>query len=392
MKTFVLSISLYTGCYRHIKISSDATLFDLHEFILKIFDFADDHLHAFFMNNRAWDSSMAYYSYTENNSSRLTTDYRLRDFGLEKGSKFLYIFDFGDEWRFNIKVLRIEEEEIKKPILIKSVGDSPEQYQYDDEYEEYDDILENKTFLKYNPLVSADDFSSEEQKTVSLLNKYAAAAINLYGVISKSEFVDIYNSQNAKKISVDDLCKMLSFYVYRDRDYCFYKEYLVFFDFIDNDFEDVADILAESKGKPRYVPSKNEFLKYSDDSYNDNYKYAMRLYTFLEKHFGKNRQSFNLYRFIFAACYGYSDTDGIFAYMQENNMMFDSLEDMNTFAQLYTDVQNNTRQWENKGYTPRELFYIYEKNKRDIPKPTKIGRNDPCPCGSGKKYKKCCGK
>ena len=28
------------------------------------------------------------------------------------------------------------------------------------------------------------------------------------------------------------------------------------------------------------------------------------------------------------------------------------------------------------------------------PKPVqavKIGRNDPCPCGSGKKYKKCCG-
>ena len=25
-----------------------------------------------------------------------------------------------------------------------------------------------------------------------------------------------------------------------------------------------------------------------------------------------------------------------------------------------------------------------------IPK-TKVGRNEPCPCGSGKKYKKCCG-
>ena len=23
---------------------------------------------------------------------------------------------------------------------------------------------------------------------------------------------------------------------------------------------------------------------------------------------------------------------------------------------------------------------------------TKVGRNDPCPCGSGKKYKNCCGK
>ncbi|HNJ77368.1 MAG TPA: SEC-C metal-binding domain-containing protein [Azospira sp.] len=22
----------------------------------------------------------------------------------------------------------------------------------------------------------------------------------------------------------------------------------------------------------------------------------------------------------------------------------------------------------------------------------KVGRNDPCPCGSGKKYKQCCGK
>jgi preprotein translocase subunit SecA len=27
--------------------------------------------------------------------------------------------------------------------------------------------------------------------------------------------------------------------------------------------------------------------------------------------------------------------------------------------------------------------------KRETPK---VGRNDPCPCGSGKKYKKCCGK
>jgi SWIM/SEC-C metal-binding protein len=24
-------------------------------------------------------------------------------------------------------------------------------------------------------------------------------------------------------------------------------------------------------------------------------------------------------------------------------------------------------------------------------KPVKVGRNDPCPCGSGRKYKKCCG-
>ena len=27
-----------------------------------------------------------------------------------------------------------------------------------------------------------------------------------------------------------------------------------------------------------------------------------------------------------------------------------------------------------------------------VVKPHKIGRNDPCPCGSGKKYKHCCGR
>lgn len=33
----------------------------------------------------------------------------------------------------------------------------------------------------------------------------------------------------------------------------------------------------------------------------------------------------------------------------------------------------------------------YMKSKTVV-KGEKIGRNDPCPCGSGKKYKKCCGK
>ena len=30
--------------------------------------------------------------------------------------------------------------------------------------------------------------------------------------------------------------------------------------------------------------------------------------------------------------------------------------------------------------------------KKPIKKEHTVGRNDPCPCGSGKKYKKCCGR
>ena len=33
-----------------------------------------------------------------------------------------------------------------------------------------------------------------------------------------------------------------------------------------------------------------------------------------------------------------------------------------------------------------------QKQSGTIRKDKKIGRNDPCPCGSGKKYKKCCGR
>lgn len=37
-------------------------------------------------------------------------------------------------------------------------------------------------------------------------------------------------------------------------------------------------------------------------------------------------------------------------------------------------------------------LYMEQKKSGTIVKPKKIGRNDPCPCGSGKKYKQCCGR
>ena len=50
-------------------------------------------------------------------------------------------------------------------------------------------------------------------------------------------------------------------------------------------------------------------------------------------------------------------------------------------------------QWENI-FTEekRKELYKEQKNSGTIRKEKKIGRNDPCPCGSGKKYKKCCGR
>lgn len=45
-------------------------------------------------------------------------------------------------------------------------------------------------------------------------------------------------------------------------------------------------------------------------------------------------------------------------------------------------------------FTPekKKALYVEQKKSGTIVKGAKIGRNDPCPCGSGKKYKKCCGR
>lgn len=39
----------------------------------------------------------------------------------------------------------------------------------------------------------------------------------------------------------------------------------------------------------------------------------------------------------------------------------------------------------------RKELYTSQKKSGTVVKEKKVGRNDPCPCGSGKKYKKCCG-
>ncbi len=50
-------------------------------------------------------------------------------------------------------------------------------------------------------------------------------------------------------------------------------------------------------------------------------------------------------------------------------------------------------QW-NSIFTDEERKVLLREGRRmdTIVKPKKIGRNDPCPCGSGKKYKFCCGR
>lgn len=70
------------------------------------------------------------------------------------------------------------------------------------------------------------------------------------------------------------------------------------------------------------------------------------------------------------------------------------------FEELYfnmldakADYLYNLPQWESifSKQKRKEIHKQWVSSKTIVNK-TKIGRNDPCPCGSGKKYKQCCGK
>ena len=67
------------------------------------------------------------------------------------------------------------------------------------------------------------------------------------------------------------------------------------------------------------------------------------------------------------------------------------------FIATYRDKEQTQRHHERSRFRSEAGCWYYVDG--DVPKPQterlaspKVGRNDPCPCGSGRKYKKCCGR
>ncbi|GAB6170728.1 hypothetical protein JCM15765_02060 [Paradesulfitobacterium aromaticivorans] len=99
---------------------------------------------------------------------------------------------------------------------------------------------------------------------------------------------------------------------------------------------------------------------------------------------------------------------GMIKYL-ESQLEFPSFEMVQELTAKLMELYNHTRMWILKGHTPDELFQEEKRYLKPLPAESfrmgqtdsklfdimtgaKIGRNDSCPCGSGKKYKKCCGK
>lgn len=248
---------------------------------------------------------------------------------------------------------------------------------------------------------------SHERK--ALISKYATAAVCLYGVISVDEFVDVFNHYEEVHTTAEEALLALKRLARTDE-----VEYSISNDIISGpefqpdfyDYEDnVEAIRASQKGKPRYLPEKEEFLKYIEIGYREPEKPYADLKAHILKHKlttrgegidGVDGDLLDLHEMI---QFGVNSTDE-FDYFTKRGYKFKGMDDFNEFAQLVKNAHNNTRMYDNNGFTPKEIFEKFERPKlQPLPQEPfsfqatpKVGRNDPCPCGSGLKYKKCHGK
>lgn len=125
---FVFKVSLTPSIWRTLALSSRHTLADLHDAIQDAFQFDDDHLYAFYMDNR-WRSEERIES--PRAGEGLTADeVKIGELDLAVHQSFIYHFDFGDDWRFNVQLLDIKPDAplLKQPKILEKRGKAPEQY------------------------------------------------------------------------------------------------------------------------------------------------------------------------------------------------------------------------------------------------------------------------
>lgn len=149
---YVLKVALEQAkkIWRKIAIRSGQTLHNLHDTIYDAFDRDDQHMYSFYFPT-ASDKSRT--RKVMRNAKEYTHPFGVEDSGifeseasnaamtsiqslnLKEKQKFYYLFDFGDSWWHEITVEEIDgnADEGKYPRIIKKKGDSPPQYEYEDE-------------------------------------------------------------------------------------------------------------------------------------------------------------------------------------------------------------------------------------------------------------------
>ena len=142
---------------------------------------------------------------------------------------------------------------------------------------------------------------------------------------------------------------------------------------------EVYPLLRSQVGKDFYIPSAALIEEITHDCYESSSLAYKKLHTFfMKKLHMENELATTWCLNVWMNSYNGDSPTEIIKDLNEHDVVFDGEDQIGEFMNLLMDAHNNTRLIENRGNKPVELG-------------KKVYPNDPCPCGSGKKYKKCCG-
>lgn len=165
--------------------------------------------------------------------------------------------------------------------------------------------------------------------------------------------------------------------------------------------------LEAAQGKKNfYIPSLKEIREFGITGSFSNAPEFVKLLCFLkEELYADADTAETACRIIQRKICGGSSTDEVYDVLNEMGL-FAADEEMEKLVKCIQEFWNATRMLLNRGYSPNELKHMQKRENRVIlplanpphaAEPEKVQKikvypNDSCPCGSGKKYKKCCGK
>jgi hypothetical protein len=121
--------------YRDVAIRHKQSFFELHETILKAFEFDSKHQATFFRSNDHWqrgrEISLEQYDKPYKAAPLLMKETTIGSEIRDPNQKFVYIYDFNKNWTFLVELINVSKEEnpkINYPSMVRKEGIAPSQY------------------------------------------------------------------------------------------------------------------------------------------------------------------------------------------------------------------------------------------------------------------------
>jgi hypothetical protein len=122
--------------YREIEVESRKSLSDLAEAIVHAFGFEFDHAFGFYSKLTGRDVMRSQPKYElfadmgEQTTAKSVRRTPMADAFPDVGHTMLFMFDYGDDWRFVVEVIGLSQRvgKTRYPKVLKKVGEAPEQY------------------------------------------------------------------------------------------------------------------------------------------------------------------------------------------------------------------------------------------------------------------------